>query len=202
MRTTSSTRNLQQKTSPGLVFCCKFRVGFAALLTALMLAGCGRPAPDDEAQAGGTDPAAQEAAPADDTVDASITADGSAETGSMGEADPATGAATADDQSTAASPILTSDNVVGVVDPTPGRAGVKVTSQNPIVAPTPTTAPQTMADGDPAAPGGVHVVQAGDTLSVIAQTYGVPMQSIIDANGLVDADQLKLGQELVIPAAG
>lgn len=45
----------------------------------------------------------------------------------------------------------------------------------------------------------VHVVQAGETLSTIAQTYGVTMTSISQANNLTNPDQLSVGQELVIP---
>lgn len=99
-------------------------------------------------------------------------------------------------------PALTADQVVGVLDPTPGMAGVKITSQHPIVAPTPTTAPPAAADTSPAGAGGVHVIQPGDTLSAIAANYGVSMQAIIDANGLVDPDNLTAGDELQIPPPG
>ena len=42
-------------------------------------------------------------------------------------------------------------------------------------------------------------VQSGDTLSVIAETYGVKVSSIVSANGLPNANFLSVGQELIIP---
>jgi LysM repeat protein len=42
-------------------------------------------------------------------------------------------------------------------------------------------------------------VQQGDTVKVIAQNFGVPAQSIIQASGLPDADHLRVGQVLTIP---
>lgn len=45
----------------------------------------------------------------------------------------------------------------------------------------------------------VHVVQPGDTLSSIAQRYGVSMDDLARANYLTDAHRLEVGQQLVIP---
>jgi membrane-bound lytic murein transglycosylase D len=44
-----------------------------------------------------------------------------------------------------------------------------------------------------------HVVRRGDTVSRIAQLYGVPAQGILEMNGLRSARRLRVGQELVIP---
>jgi peptidoglycan lytic transglycosylase D len=44
-----------------------------------------------------------------------------------------------------------------------------------------------------------HVVRKGDTLSSIAHRYGVPMQGILEMNGLNGAKKLRVGQELMIP---
>ena len=52
------------------------------------------------------------------------------------------------------------------------------------------------------APDGVYVVQSGDTLGQIAQRFGVSIQDIAAASGLVNVDSLDVGQELTIPAAG
>ncbi len=46
-----------------------------------------------------------------------------------------------------------------------------------------------------------YVVQAGDTLGSIAQTYGVGLEALMQANGLTDANLLEVGQTLVIPVA-
>ena len=182
----------------------------AAAMAVVLLGACGRPAPTDEAQTSAApDPAAESTTPTSATVDAAVPSD-SSESDAMGDS---TDAMSDDSGSTAAAgeeaaatvvtaPVLTADNVAGVVDPTPGMAGVKITSQGPIVAPTPTTAPPVVAENAPAGTGGVHIVQPGDTLSVIAETYGVTIQAIADANGLVDVDSLTAGDELQIPASG
>ena len=44
-----------------------------------------------------------------------------------------------------------------------------------------------------------HQVQQGETLSQIASAYGVSMQSIIDANGIQNANDLKVGTRLFVP---
>ena len=184
----------------------------AAAMTMALLGACGRPAPVDEAQTGAApDPAAQGTTPSSATVDAEVPSgeEQTVQSESMSESADGGGEAMGDGQTTepaesteaAAPPVLTADGVTGVVDSTPGRAGVKVTSQNPIVAPTPTTTASTVPENVPTGTGGVHVVEAGDTLSGIAETYGVPVQAIADANGLLDVDDLQLGQELQIPAA-
>ena len=57
-----------------------------------------------------------------------------------------------------------------------------------------------------AAPGGagetVHVVQWGETLSLIANRYGVTVEAVMAANGLTDPNFLYVGQRLIIPASG
>jgi len=45
-----------------------------------------------------------------------------------------------------------------------------------------------------------HVVQPGDLLSALADVYSVSVDEIIGANGLANADNIAVGQELVIPA--
>ncbi|MFN0145288.1 MAG: LysM peptidoglycan-binding domain-containing protein [Dehalococcoidia bacterium] len=44
-----------------------------------------------------------------------------------------------------------------------------------------------------------HVVQPGETLSQIASRYGFPVETLLDVNGLSDADQIHEGQVLRIP---
>jgi uncharacterized protein YkwD len=46
-----------------------------------------------------------------------------------------------------------------------------------------------------------HQVQAGESLSVIARDYGTPVESIMVANDLVDAELILAGQELIVPVA-
>ncbi|MEN6478386.1 MAG: LysM peptidoglycan-binding domain-containing protein [Anaerolineales bacterium] len=49
------------------------------------------------------------------------------------------------------------------------------------------------------APQRTHRVQAGESLSSIAEQYGVTTRSIVQANGLHNANQIYVGQVLVIP---
>jgi membrane-bound lytic murein transglycosylase D len=44
-----------------------------------------------------------------------------------------------------------------------------------------------------------HVVRRGDTLSSIAHQYGVPVEGIMEMNGLRTAKKLRVGSELIIP---
>ncbi len=45
----------------------------------------------------------------------------------------------------------------------------------------------------------IYVVQKGDTLLGIAAQFGVSVEAIQEANGIVDPRRLQIGQELVIP---
>ena len=70
----------------------------------------------------------------------------------------------------------------------------------PVVTPAPTPAP--LATPTPAptpVPVRIYVVQQGDTLSAIAATFGVGVQSIVQANNLASADDIVIGQRLIIP---
>jgi LysM repeat protein len=44
-----------------------------------------------------------------------------------------------------------------------------------------------------------HTVQEGDTLSAIGKAYGVPWETIQQANGIEDADKINPNQIFVIP---
>jgi LysM repeat protein len=48
----------------------------------------------------------------------------------------------------------------------------------------------------------VHVVQPGDTLGNLSQFYDVPIEEIMAANDLTNADFLFVGQQLLIPVGG
>ncbi|MBC8253178.1 MAG: LysM peptidoglycan-binding domain-containing protein [Ardenticatenia bacterium] len=45
----------------------------------------------------------------------------------------------------------------------------------------------------------IHVVQPGETLSEIAEQYGVSVDALTAANGIADPHLIKIGQELIIP---
>jgi len=48
----------------------------------------------------------------------------------------------------------------------------------------------------------VHVVQPGENLFRISLRYGVPMASIVQANGITNPNLIFVGQQLTIPAGG
>ncbi len=54
----------------------------------------------------------------------------------------------------------------------------------------------------PAAAEDVHQVQPGDTLSGIAERYGIPVELLAQYNGIADPDLIYVGEELVIPPSG
>ena len=45
----------------------------------------------------------------------------------------------------------------------------------------------------------LHVVQVGDTLTRIAGQYNVPVQALMEANGLINPNYIQVGQTLKIP---
>jgi len=49
---------------------------------------------------------------------------------------------------------------------------------------------------------GVHVVQAGETLTAIAARYGTTVEAIAVANGIANPSLIYVGQRLTIPGAG
>lgn len=92
--------------------------------------------------------------------------------------------------------------------PEPAAAGISAVSEATVVPPAPTTvstvpttpAPTTAPPA--AAPAGTYVIEPGDTLSVIAEQFGVTVEALSAANGITDVNSIRPGQELVIPAAG
>ncbi len=91
--------------------------------------------------------------------------------------------------------------------PEPAMAGIQVTSQDSVVPPSPTTASTvatttTTVPTTAPGPAGTYVVQAGDTLSVIAEQFGLTVEAISAANGITDVNTIQPGQELIIPGAG
>jgi LysM repeat protein len=90
----------------------------------------------------------------------------------------------------------------------------EITSTIPVTAsfpgePLATETLQTAPSDTPVAPTAVpttealtHVIQRGETLSQIAQVYGVSVQALVDANGLANPSHIITGQTLMIPASG
>jgi len=83
-------------------------------------------------------------------------------------------------------------------DTGPSIAGVRVTSDSPVVIAGPTSIPPSTSTTLTAS-GSTYVVKPGDTLSVIAEQFEVGVDAISQANGITDVHSIKPGQELVIP---
>lgn len=86
----------------------------------------------------------------------------------------------------------------------PTAAPTKAPTQTPTKVPTqaPTQTPVPTATRPAEAPGGAYVVVAGDTAYSIARRFGVPLPSLLSANGLdPEKPALKQGQKLQIPGA-
>lgn len=80
----------------------------------------------------------------------------------------------------------------------PAAAGVQFASADPVIAPVATT-PTTVAPA-PAMEAGTYQIQPGDTLSVIAEQFGITTTALSEANNITDPDSIRPGQELIIPA--
>ena len=48
--------------------------------------------------------------------------------------------------------------------------------------------------------GGVHTIAPGDTLSDLAEGWGVTVEEVARLNGIADPNRVRIGQELIIPA--
>jgi LysM repeat protein len=89
-----------------------------------------------------------------------------------------------------------SASVAAVVTPMPTPTPVPSAVPTPAPTPVPTAVPTPVPTPPPVQ---TYVVQQGDTLSVIANRFGTTVQALIDANNLPSADDIVIGQTLVIP---
>ena len=93
---------------------------------------------------------------------------------------------------------------------TPGTAAAATAAVSPAApaestatdAPPAATATPQLPTNTPTVASVVHIVQEGETLSLIAQQYGVTVEAIAQANGLTDPSLIVIGQELIIPLPG
>lgn len=72
-------------------------------------------------------------------------------------------------------------------------------TQPPIIQAVPTQVPAA-ANSDNSEPPASYVVQPGDTLTQIAASYGVTLETILELNTIANPDLLEVGQVLQIPA--
>lgn len=80
--------------------------------------------------------------------------------------------------------------------PAPLTVSTAATTPAPAALATATVAPP------PTATQTTYMVQAGDTLGLIAERYGLAVEDLLAANGLINPDALNVGQVLIIPVEG
>jgi LysM repeat protein len=78
--------------------------------------------------------------------------------------------------------------------PRPTAAPTATLVPTPTRSPTPTLVPTPTLT--------IYVVQQGDVLGTIAKQFGTTVEAIAQANGITDANLIRIGQELLIPPAG
>ncbi|MHA1559295.1 MAG: LysM peptidoglycan-binding domain-containing protein, partial [Alphaproteobacteria bacterium] len=88
-----------------------------------------------------------------------------------------------------------------LVIPAPGTTAALGTPPAPlgVITETQPGPVATTTTAQPATNGGVHIVQTGETLYAISLRYGVSVNSLASANGLVSNDIVRVGQQLTIP---
>ena len=92
--------------------------------------------------------------------------------------------------------LVPSASVGAVVTPIPTPTPVPTVVPTSPPTPAPTPAPTAVPTPPPVQ---TYVVQQGDTLSVIASRFGTTVQALVSANNLPSADDIVIGQTLVIP---
>jgi LysM repeat protein len=79
------------------------------------------------------------------------------------------------------------------------RYGVTETNVLEMVASRPPKQPEPAVPGAIVGPSVVHVVEAGQTLGLIASLYGTTVDVLVEANQLSDANYVFIGQEITVP---
>lgn len=68
----------------------------------------------------------------------------------------------------------------------PSSSAAVITTLPPTTEPPPTTTPE-------------YIIQQGDSLSIIAQRFGVSTEDLANFNGIEDPNSIQIGQTLTIP---
>lgn len=80
------------------------------------------------------------------------------------------------------------------------QVGQTILIPHPTPTPTPSLTPPAVTPLFSVTPKEIiHIVQSGETLIAIAQRYGVSVSAILDANDILNPDQIRAGDSLVIP---
>ena len=86
--------------------------------------------------------------------------------------------------------------------PEPGATDRPNGSPTPLLSEQPRHTPTPSPELTPEPPPFVHVVERGESLSLIADTYGVTVADILALNDIKNPDNIHPGRELLIPGYG
>ena len=89
------------------------------------------------------------------------------------------------------------DTATPSITPTSGPSATPTSTATRSLSSYPTYAP--VGTGTPLKFPFVYTVKAGDTLSGLADRFGVPRTKLMAANGLQDSNLIRIGQVLIIP---
>lgn len=89
------------------------------------------------------------------------------------------------------------DTATPSITPTSGPSATPISTATRSLSSYPTYAP--VGTGTPLKYPFVYTVKAGDTLSGLADRFGVPRTKLMTANGLQDSNLIRIGQVLIIP---
>jgi LysM repeat protein len=104
-------------------------------------------------------------------------------------------------QASNSQPIVTTVTRSQATPPPTARATARPTATTNPSADNSSSTPSQATPSNPPASGQTYVVKDGDTLWDIANKFGTTVSDIVAANHLPNDSELKLGQELVIPAS-
>ncbi|MCB1508925.1 MAG: peptidoglycan DD-metalloendopeptidase family protein [Hyphomicrobiaceae bacterium] len=99
-------------------------------------------------------------------------------------------------------PVAATETTASIRETAPTASVPVAPATHSVPAPAPRPASETRAAAPSTVqPGGSYVVASGDTLYGIARRHGVSTSQLMAANGIADANQIRIGQRLVIPGA-
>ncbi len=91
----------------------------------------------------------------------------------------------------------TTPNAISAENPTPLSA--QLGTPLPSYAGVPTPDPPHHDAGQAGSSANVHIVNAGETLGLIAQQYQISLEELLALNPLINPDIISIGQEIIIP---
>lgn len=88
-----------------------------------------------------------------------------------------------------------SEKTEDTIDSLPMLTAVASTTGAPMTDDTTTTTTPKLEDE-------FYLIQQGDSLSAIASSFGVKLETLMAVNGITNPDKIQAGQKLIIPSGG